>query len=120
MLSNFTYVRPKSLEEAFKQLSSEGSKVHGGGTDLLGCLRDHVFEASKIVSLRNIKSLRGIRKTGQSGIRIGALTTLQEVAADSEVKKHYTTLAQAASEVASPQLRNQGTLGGNLCQKPRC
>ena len=120
MLSNFTYVRPKSLEEASKQLSSEGAKVHAGGTDLLGCLREHIFEASKLVSLSNIRSLRGIRKTSQGGMRIGALTTLREVTGDTEVKRHYAALAQAASEVASPQLRNQGTLGGNLCQKPRC
>jgi xanthine dehydrogenase YagS FAD-binding subunit len=120
MLSNFTYVRPKSLDEAFKHLSMQGSRMHAGGTDLLGCLRDHVFEASKLVSLSDIKSLRGIKRGVQSGIRIGALTTLREVAGNSEVRKHYTALAQAASEVASPQLRNQGTLGGNLCQKPRC
>ena len=120
MLSNFTYVRPKSLDEAFKHLSVKGSQVHAGGTDLLGCLRDHVFEASKVVSLSSIKSLRGIKKTSQGGMRLGALTTLREVAGDPEVQKHYTTLAQAAAEVASPQLRNQGTLGGNLCQKPRC
>jgi len=120
MLANFIYVRPKSLDEAFRHLSIQGSRVHAGGTDLLGCLRDHVFEASKVVSLSNIKRLREIKKGGQSGMRIGALTTLREVAGNSEVKKHYTALAQAASEVASPQLRNQGTLGGNLCQKPRC
>jgi xanthine dehydrogenase YagS FAD-binding subunit len=120
MLSNFNYVRPKSLEDVFKHSSSEGAHVHAGGTDLLACLRDHVFEASKIVSLNNIKSLRGIKKTSQGGMRIGALTTLREVAGDSEVNKNYPALGQAASEVASPQLRNQGTLGGNLCQKPRC
>jgi len=120
MLTNFTYVRPKSLEEAFKHLSSEGSKVHAGGTDLLGCLRDHVFEASKVVSLSSMKNLRGIRKSSQGGMRIGSLTTLREVAGNSDIQKHYTALAQAASEVASPQLRNQGTLGGNICQKPRC
>jgi xanthine dehydrogenase YagS FAD-binding subunit len=120
MLTNFTYIRPKSLEEAFKHLSSDGSKVHAGGTDLLGCLRDHVFEASKVVSLSRMKSLRGIRKSGQGGMRIGSVTTLREVAGNSDMQKHYTALAQAASEVASPQLRNQGTLGGNICQKPRC
>lgn len=120
MLTNFTYVRPKSLEEAFKHLSSEGSKVHAGGTDLLGCLRDHVFEASKVVSLSSMKNLRGIRKSSQGGMRIGSLTTLREVAGNSDIQKYYAALAQAASEVASPQLRNQGTLGGNLCQKPRC
>jgi xanthine dehydrogenase YagS FAD-binding subunit len=120
MLTNFTYVRPKSLEEAFKHLSSMGSRVHAGGTDLLGCLRDHVFEASKVVSLSRMKSLRGISKSGQGGMRIGALTTIREVAGNPDIQKHYAVLAQAASEVASPQLRNQGTLGGNLCQKPRC
>jgi xanthine dehydrogenase YagS FAD-binding subunit len=120
MLTNFTYVRPKSLEEAFKHLSSEGSKVHAGGTDLLGCLRDHVFEASKVVSLSRMKSLRGIRKSGRGRMRIGALTTIREVGGNYDIQKHYAALAQAASEVASPQLRNQGTLGGNLCQKPRC
>ena len=120
MLSNFTYVRPKSLEEAFKQIVSEGSRVHAGGTDLLGCLREHIFEASKLVSLSSIRGLHGIRKSGHGGVRIGALSTLREVAADAEIMKQYTALSQAASEVASPQLRNQGTLGGNLCQKPRC
>jgi xanthine dehydrogenase YagS FAD-binding subunit len=120
MLSNFNYVRPKYLEDVFKHSSSEGAQLHAGGTDLLACLRDHVFEASKIVSLNNIKSLRGIKKTSQGGMRIGALTTLREVAGDSAVNKNYAALGQAASEVASPQLRNQGTLGGNLCQKPRC
>lgn len=120
MLTNFAYIRPKSLEEAFKHLSSEGSRVHAGGTDLLGCLRDRVFDASRVVSLRGIKSLRGIRRSSQGGMRIGALTTLREVAANADLQKHFTALAQAASEVASPQLRNQGTLGGNICQKPRC
>jgi len=120
MLTNFTYVRPKSLEEALKHLSSEGSRVHAGGTDLLGCLRDHVFEASKVVSLSSMKSLRGIRKSGQGGMRIGALTTIREIGGNPDIQKHYAALAQAASEVASPQLRNQGTLGGNICQKPRC
>jgi xanthine dehydrogenase YagS FAD-binding subunit len=120
MLSNFTYVRPRSLDETIKHLSSEGSRVHAGGTDLLGCLRDHVFDASKVVSLSSLKGLHGIRKSSRGGLTIGALSTLREVAGHSEVIKGYAALAQAASDVASPQLRNQGTLGGNLCQKPRC
>src|SRR5512136_2417103 len=120
MLRNFTYVRPKSLEEAFKHLSSEGSRVHAGGTDLLGCLRDHIFEASKVVSLSSMKSLHGIKKSSQGGLRIGALTTIREIGGNPDIQKHYAALAQAASEVASPQLRNQGTVGGNICQKPRC
>jgi xanthine dehydrogenase YagS FAD-binding subunit len=119
MLPVFDYARPKSLTEAFKHLSSEGAKVQAGGTDLLGCLRDRVLEASRLVSLNNIKELRGIAETG-NGLRIGALTTITEIATSSVLQQRYPVLAQAAVEVASPQLRNQGTIGGNLCQKPRC
>jgi xanthine dehydrogenase YagS FAD-binding subunit len=120
MLTNFSYIRPKSLKEAVKQLSSEGAGLYAGGTDLLGCLRDHVFEIKKMVSISGLKDLRGIRKTPEGGLRIGALTTIAEVAENPVVKENYTALAQGALEVASPQLRNQGTIGGNLCQKPRC
>jgi xanthine dehydrogenase YagS FAD-binding subunit len=120
MLNNFSYVRPKSVDEAIKHLSSEGARAHAGGTDLLGCLRDNVFEARMVVSLAGIKGLRGISKGPDGGLRIGTLTTLTEVAQNRDIQKHYTALARAASEVASPQLRNQGTVGGNICQKPRC
>jgi xanthine dehydrogenase YagS FAD-binding subunit len=120
MLTNFSYVRPKSLKEAVKQLSSEGAGLHAGGTDLLGCLRDHVFDIKKMVSISGLKDLRGIKKTADGGLRIGALTTIAEVAEHPIVKENYPALAQGSLEVASPQLRNQGTLGGNLCQKPRC
>jgi xanthine dehydrogenase YagS FAD-binding subunit len=120
MLSNFSYIRPKTLKEASKQLAAEGARLHAGGTDLLGCLRDHVFEINKMVSISNLKELKGIKKTADGGIRIGALTTITEVAEDPFVHSRYRALAQAAREVASPQLRNQGTIGGNICQKPRC
>jgi xanthine dehydrogenase YagS FAD-binding subunit len=117
---NFDYVRPRSLKEVLQQLSSKGSRVHAGGTDLLGCLRDGIFDATKIVSLTQIADLRGIRETKEGGLRIGSLTSLTEVAEHKLVKERYPALAKGASEAASPQLRNQGTLGGNLCQKPRC
>jgi len=120
MLNRFAYVRPKSLDEAIKHLSSDGARVHAGGTDMLGCLRDHVFDVKKLVSLNGMKNLRGIRKSSGGAMRIGALTTITEVAGHPEIQKRYAALAQAASEVASPQLRNQGTIGGNICQKPRC
>jgi xanthine dehydrogenase YagS FAD-binding subunit len=120
MMTNFSYVRPKSLKDAVKQLSSEGSGVLAGGTDLLGCLRDRVFESKKLVSITDLAELRGIRKTADGGLRIGALTTITEVAASKLIREQYPALSQAAAEVASPQLRNQGTMGGNLCQKPRC
>jgi xanthine dehydrogenase YagS FAD-binding subunit len=119
MLSPFSYVRAESLDQAVKHLSSDRAVIHAGGTDLLPCLRDHVFDAGKLVSLSSLTNLRGIKKS-DGGLRIGALTTISEVSQDPLVKERYTALSQAASKVASPQLRNQGTLGGNLCQKPRC
>ena len=120
MLTNFTYVRPKSLEEAFKHLSSEGPRCMQAEQTSWDACGTMSLKHPRVVSLSSMKSLRGIRKSSQGGMRIGALTTIREVAGNSDVQKHYAALAQAASEVASPQLRNQGTLGGNLCQKPRC
>ena len=119
-MPNFAYVQPRSLKEAIEQLSSDGARVHAGGTDLLGCLRDEVLQAKKIVSLSGINDLRGIRVTKEGGLRIGALTTVSEVASSKIIQDRFPGLSRAASEVASPQLRNQGTIGGNLCQKPRC
>lgn len=120
MLANFAYVRARSLKEALGHLSSEGAKIHAGGTDLLGCLRDHVFEAKKVVSISGVGDLRGITETPDGGLRIGALATIAEVAENPLVKERCAALAESAFEVASPQLRNQGTMGGNICQRPRC
>ena len=120
MLSAFDYIRPDTLKDVLKYLAESGSLVHAGGTDLMGCLRDHIFEAERVVSLSRLNALKGIKKNSEGGLTIGALTTLTEVAESPEVTSMYPGLAKAASEVASPQLRNQGTIGGNLCQRPRC
>jgi len=120
LMSNFAYVRPKTIQEAIKHLSSDSARIHAGGTDLLGCLRDEIFGAKKIVSISHFKDLRGIRITKEGGLQIGALTSIAEVANNKIIQERYPALAKGASEVASPQLRNQGTLGGNICQKPRC
>jgi xanthine dehydrogenase YagS FAD-binding subunit len=120
MLPNFSYVRPATLNDAVKQLASPGARIHAGGSDLLGCLRDGVFAAEKVVSLSRIESLRGINPSSAGGVRVGALTPVADVAASSLVKERCSALAEAAAAVASPQLRNQGTLGGNICQRPRC
>ncbi len=120
MLPNFAYIRARSKQEALDNLASQGAYVHAGGTDLLGCARDEVFEVEKLVSISRLEELKGITHADEGGIRIGALTTISEIAASAVIRKSYPGLAQAASDVASPQLRNQGTLGGNLCQRPRC
>lgn len=116
----FTYVRPKSLEETFRHLSTGNARIHAGGTDLLGCLHDGVFAAGKVVSISRINQLQGIGQLNNGSLRIGALATVSDVASHPFLKERYPALVQAAREVASPQLRNQGTIGGNLCQKPRC
>jgi xanthine dehydrogenase YagS FAD-binding subunit len=120
MLPSFRYVRPRSVAEAVKALGAEGARVHAGGTDLLGCLRDGVFDAKSVVSLSGLSELKGISETRDGGLRIGALTTLAEIARHAGIARGWPALAQGAAAAASPQLRNQGTLGGNLCQRPRC
>jgi xanthine dehydrogenase YagS FAD-binding subunit len=119
-MQNFTYVSAKSLKEAFKYLSADDARIHAGGTDLLGCLRDSVFATAKVVSISHLDELKGIQRLKNGTLRIGALTTIAELANYEIIKGSYPAVAQAALQVASPQLRNQGTLGGNLCQKPRC
>jgi xanthine dehydrogenase YagS FAD-binding subunit len=119
-LPNFTYVRPKSLADALGHLRSPKAVIHAGGTDLLGCLRDGVFGAEKLVSIGHLDKLKGINQTPEGGVRIGSLTLIADLAASALIQQSYPALARGAAEVGSPQLRNQGTLGGNLCQKPRC
>jgi xanthine dehydrogenase YagS FAD-binding subunit len=120
MMPGFSYQRAGSLKEAVSSLSKGDSRIHAGGTDLLGCLRDHVFTTGMVVSISGLRDLKGIRQTAEGGLVIGALTTITEVSESRTIRERYPALAQAAAEVASPQLRNQGTIGGNLCQKPRC
>ena len=120
MLPKFNYLRPTTVNEALAILNDRPAVIHGGGTDLLGCLREGVFDADTLVSLSSIGELKGIRQAKDGGLRIGALTSIAEIATSKRAATAYSTLAEAASEVASPQLRNQGTIAGNLCQKPRC
>jgi xanthine dehydrogenase YagS FAD-binding subunit len=120
MMNNFSYVKAGSLTEAIQALSTKGAWLHAGGTDLLGCARDEVIQVEKVVSISNLKDLRGISKDPNGGIKLGALTQLAQIAADATIAEKYAVLAQAAAAVGSPQIREQGTIGGNLCQRPRC
>jgi xanthine dehydrogenase YagS FAD-binding subunit len=120
MLPTFTYVKPTTIGEAVRALATPGARACAGGTDLLGCLRDRVLTAESLVSLNGLTELRGLNEQPNGGLRIGALTTLTELASHPLVNARYHALAAAAAAAASPQLRNQGTIGGNLCQRPRC
>jgi xanthine dehydrogenase YagS FAD-binding subunit len=108
------------VPEAVKALGTKGSRIHAGGTDLMGCMRDEVFQVQKVVSISGIKGLKGISARPDGGMKIGALTTIADIASNASLAAKYAVLTQAAAEVASPQLREQGTIGGNLCQRPRC
>jgi xanthine dehydrogenase YagS FAD-binding subunit len=119
MMPSFEYVRANSVDEAIKHLSTRNAKVHAGGTDLLGCMRDRVFPVERIVSIRGIKELSRVDETLEN-VSVGSLATIAQLATSPVIARLFPGLAMAAGEVASPQLRNQGTIGGNLCQKPRC
>lgn len=120
MLPEFAYIRPKTVEAAVRHLADDGAVAHAGGTDLLPCLREHIFDVKKVVSLSGLIEMRGIQADATGGLVIGALTTLTEIADNPTIRERFTVLAEAAEAAASPQLRHQGTIGGNLGQKPRC
>jgi xanthine dehydrogenase YagS FAD-binding subunit len=117
----FEYAAPSKLKEATALLESARGKTEilAGGTDLLTSLKQGIIAPTRVVSLRNIKELRGI-KSGRGELRIGAMTTLAELVANGQVKKHFPALVTAAEGVGSPQMINVGTVGGDLCQRPRC
>jgi NADPH-dependent glutamate synthase beta subunit-like oxidoreductase/CO/xanthine dehydrogenase FAD-binding subunit len=122
-LRHFDHVRPASLEEASRLAEARGGSAAfvAGGTDLLGILKDrvHLRYPELLVDLKGIPGLDRI-EAGEGGARIGALATLADLAASPIVRRSYPLLAEAARAAASPQLRNMGTIGGNICQEPRC
>jgi NADPH-dependent glutamate synthase beta subunit-like oxidoreductase/CO/xanthine dehydrogenase FAD-binding subunit len=116
------YIPAENLKSAAALLKqNQGSAVLAGGTDLLGTLKDeiHAEPPQTLIGLKSIKESSYI-KNDADGLRIGALTTLAEIARHPVIQKQYPLLAQSAASVASPQIRNVATLAGNLCQEPRC
>jgi xanthine dehydrogenase YagS FAD-binding subunit len=117
----FEYVSPNSRTQAISLLGATwgNSEVLAGGTDLLALMKDDVVAPKRLVNIKDIQDLQGVSSNAQ-GLRIGALTRLGELADDENVKKNYPALSEALWEAASPQIRNMATIGGNLCQRPRC
>ena len=117
----FEYVSPKNRNQAISLLGASwgNTEVLAGGTDLLALMKDDVLSPKRLVNIKDIGDLRGITSSSQ-GLRIGALTTLGELAEDANTRKNYPAFSEAVLEAASPQIRNLATLGGNLCQRPRC
>ena len=120
-MKSFEYAAPSTLKEATELLSDKWgeTEILAGGTDLVTSLKQYLTTPSRIVSLRNISELKGIQPAGKA-VRIGATTTLGEMAGDKDVKEHFPALVTAAEGVGSPQLLSVGTTGGDLCQRSRC
>jgi 4-hydroxybenzoyl-CoA reductase subunit beta len=120
-LHEFAYHRPRGLDEALELLDRHAGDVMlvAGGTDVVPNMKHRLFTPAHLVSLREVPELRGIEE--QDGeLRIGAAETLSTISRDARVVRHFPSLAQAAGSVAGPQLRNMGTIGGNLCLDTRC
>src|SRR3984893_6054122 len=121
VMASFELYQPSSVADAQKLLEQHGPDawVLAGGLDSFDWLKDRIKKPKAVVDLSGIEELRGIRTSGD-GIEIGAMTTLTEVVRNPIVKQKYALLTEAAELVASPQLRNQGTIGGNVSQDARC
>jgi xanthine dehydrogenase YagS FAD-binding subunit len=117
----FTFVEPTSLDEVIRLLAAGQSQARliAGGSDLLGELKDEVVSYERLVSLAGVEELRSIQEES-GGLRLGALVTVAQLEYDPRLHGPYRILAEAARSVATPEIRTQGTLGGNLCQRPRC
>jgi xanthine dehydrogenase YagS FAD-binding subunit len=117
----FEYASPTTKEQAVGLLGTAWgqAEILAGGTDLLALMKDDVVHPKRLVNIKQIREIGGVTASAQ-GLRIGTLTTLGELADNVNVVKDYPALAEALNDAASPQIRNMATLGGNLCQRPRC
>lgn len=120
-MRTFEYASPTTKEQAAALLgkSWEDAAILAGGTDLIASMKDDVVFAKRMVDIKGIKELHNIAATAAS-LRIGALVTLEELQAHPQIGQEYAGIAEAAAGVTSPQIRNRGTVGGDLCQRPRC
>ncbi len=117
----FEFVAVSDLKSAAQALGSSPSegRILAGGVDLLSELKERIIEPERVVNIKSIPGLN-ILKADSKGLTLGALVTLTQIEQHATIRRDYTALAEAAESVASPQIRNVGTLGGNLCQRPRC
>ncbi len=117
----FEYANPATLQEALGLLGNKWgeSDVLAGGTDQISLMKEYLATPKRLVNIKSVKELGGIQN-GKAGLRIGATVTIEELADNAEVRKLFPALTEAARGITSPQIRNMGTVGGDLCQRPRC
>ena len=122
-LPPFTYLAPRSLDEAVDMIAAQDPNdlmLVAGGTDVYPNMKRQQYEPKTLVGLRQLRALRTLLGNARDGLSIGAGVTLTQVSEQREIATGYPALATAASLVSTPQLRNMGTLGGNLCVDTRC
>jgi len=117
----FEYVSPNSVKQALGLLSANwgDAEILAGGTDLLALMKDYVVTPKRVVNIKQLPGMHAI-SAEHDELRIGALVTLDRIADAAEVRRDYPALALCVADAASPQIRNMATIGGNLCQRPRC
>jgi 4-hydroxybenzoyl-CoA reductase subunit beta len=121
-LPDFKLLRPRSLAEAVGQLAQHAGNIRviAGGTDLLPSMRQKLFDSQYLLDIRHIAEMKGICPQAEGGVEIGALTPLMAIEHSDFLRQQYPVLCEAAKTVASPVLRNMGTIGGNVCLDTRC
>jgi xanthine dehydrogenase YagS FAD-binding subunit len=121
MMRAFDYVSPKTQPQALSLLGKSWgeTEILAGGTDLLALMKDEVVTPKRLVNIKQLPGMHAVSNQ-KDGVSLGALATLDQLAEAPELKRTYPALAEAINEAASPQIRNMATLGGNLCQRPRC
>jgi len=121
-LKEFAHIRASSVDHALSVLQQYGQEAHlmAGGQDLLFRIKKYIVQPACIVDLKTIPGMSSITFTPEGSLKIGSLATLAEIASSPDIRNHYTALAEATGAVASPQIRNMGTIGGNLCQDVWC
>ena len=120
MTHPFRYSPASSIDDAAQQLTGAGAMSLGGGTDLLVTIAEELARPEILVDLRGIDGGESIEQTDDGGLRIGAMARLTDIAGHSVVRDRFPMLSEACGAVATPAIRNMATLGGNLCQRPRC
>jgi xanthine dehydrogenase YagS FAD-binding subunit len=118
-MNSFEWVNASSVEEAIS-LTVKGAALKAGGVDLLDMMKEHLAEPRRLVNIRDIKDLDYIKDDPAGGAKIGPMVTIATLADDKTINARYPLLAEAALRIATPQIRNMATLGGNLLQRPRC
>jgi xanthine dehydrogenase YagS FAD-binding subunit len=118
----FEYANPNTTQGALKLLGSAWgeTEVLAGGTDLISAMKDRIITPKRVVSLKKVKGLNRIEFSAHSGLRVGAMVTIQELLDNKMVRQHYPALREAADGIRGEQMRHMGTAGGELLQRPRC